>query len=108
VSVLGKIKDDETTLLFYCPGCDEAHQIRVSGDGEVWGFNGDFNKPTFTPSYLTWIDANPNAGKEYRKGRYFTGWLCHSFIKDGQIQFLGDCTHELANQTVDLPEWGNQ
>ena len=28
---------------------------------------------------------------------------CHSFIKDGQIQFLGDCTHSLAGQTVALP-----
>jgi len=27
---------------------------------------------------------------------------CHSFITDGQIKFLGDCTHELAGQTVAL------
>jgi len=30
--------------------------------------------------------------------------ICHSFIRDGKIQFLGDCTHALAGQTVDLPE----
>ncbi len=29
----------------------------------------------------------------------------HSFIKDGMIEFLGDCTHKLAGQTVDLPEF---
>jgi hypothetical protein len=28
---------------------------------------------------------------------------CHSFVVDGQIQFLGDCTHKLAGQTVPLP-----
>lgn len=30
--------------------------------------------------------------------------ICHSFIKDGMIQFLGDCTHELKGKTVKLPE----
>jgi len=31
--------------------------------------------------------------------------VCHSFVTDGRIQFLGDCTHTLAGQTVDLPDW---
>ena len=30
---------------------------------------------------------------------------CHSFITDGRIQYLGDCTHPLAGQTLDLPNW---
>lgn len=33
---------------------------------------------------------------------------CHSFIKNGQWQFLSDCAHELAGQTVPmvpLPDW---
>lgn len=30
--------------------------------------------------------------------------VCHSFVRDGRIQFLSDCTHKLANQTVDLPD----
>ncbi|MHC8396108.1 hypothetical protein ACYZT8_21075 [Pseudomonas sp. LB3P93] len=34
--------------------------------------------------------------------------VCHSFVIDGCIQFLGDCTHELASQTVDLPEWSDE
>jgi hypothetical protein len=33
------------------------------------------------------------------------GKVCHSFVTDGRIQFLGDCTHALANQTFDLPGW---
>ena len=28
---------------------------------------------------------------------------CHSFVRDGGIQFLTDCEHGLAGQTVDLP-----
>jgi hypothetical protein len=31
--------------------------------------------------------------------------VCHVFIKAGMIQFLGDCTHALAGQTVPIPAW---
>ena len=31
--------------------------------------------------------------------------VCHSFVRDGRIEFLSDCTHELAGQTVELEEW---
>jgi hypothetical protein len=40
---------------------------------------------------------------DYRKAsndRY--GHRCHSFITDGKIEFLSDCTHSLAGQTVEL------
>jgi hypothetical protein len=30
---------------------------------------------------------------------------CHSFVTDGRIQFLGDCTHHPVGQTVPLPPW---
>jgi hypothetical protein len=30
--------------------------------------------------------------------------LCHYFIVDGRIRYCGDCQHELAGQTVDLPD----
>ena len=30
--------------------------------------------------------------------------VCHTFVTDGRIQFLSDCTHALAGQTVDLPD----
>lgn len=60
----------------------------------VWGFSGDLDRPTFTPSVLT----TSNHGPERRELR------CHSFVAGGRIQFLSDCTHSLADQTVDLPE----
>jgi hypothetical protein len=31
--------------------------------------------------------------------------VCHSFVTDGKIQFLSDCTHSLANTTVEIPPW---
>ncbi len=57
-----------------------------------WGFNGDFERPTFSPSLLR------------RSGRPGGEHVCHSFIRNGRIEFLADCTHALAGQTVDLPE----
>ena len=82
---------------FYCPGCEQVHQIRAKGPEPRWTFNGDLDKPTFSPSYLLTSDYGTD-----RKKR-----VCHSFIRDGKIQFLGDCTHKLAGKTVEIPDkWG--
>lgn len=75
---------------FTCPGCKTAHVIQVEGP-KAWGWNGSGDAPTFTPSVLvTW------PGDEER---------CHSFVTNGKVHFLSDCTHDLAGQTVDLPAW---
>jgi hypothetical protein len=67
---------------------------------KTWNFNGDFNAPTLHPSVLVTMTRprDPSVSKK----------ICHSFIKDGFIQFLGDCTHELAGKTVKLPEVEDQ
>ena len=80
---------------FICPGCKRPHTVNVSPKNHnvVWGYNGNAEKPSFTPSILTTRDhANER---------------CHSYVTDGRIQFLADCHHELAGKTVDLPEWEN-
>jgi hypothetical protein len=81
---------DGDILMFFCPGCEHGHQVTVNGKrnevGATWTFNGNMEKPTFTPSLLI-------------PGQ------CHSFVTDGRIQFLGDSKHKLANQTVDIPDW---
>jgi len=79
---------------FFCPGCQTLHGPMVAHSqgyqGPKWTFNGDLEKPTFSPSILVYAHA--------------TGPRCHSFVRNGQIQFLTDCGHELAGKTVDLPE----
>lgn len=69
----------------YCPGCECYHAF----DGR-WTFNGDFNNPTFSPSMLV------NQHKPESR--------CHSFVTDGKIQFLSDCFHKYAGQTLELQE----
>lgn len=31
--------------------------------------------------------------------------VCHSFVTEGRIQFLGDCTHVLAGQAMPMAEF---
>lgn len=94
-------------LMFWCPGCDGAHQVQVGdGLGPRWGFNGDHERPTFTPSVLV-RGTQPITDDEHARimsGERITPrpLVCHSFVANGQIQFLGDCTHSLAGQTVPL------
>jgi len=86
--------DGEVRILFWCPGCDAPHAPRVDGGGTSWEWNGDMDRPTFTPSILV-----------NKPGPYHARQLptCHSFVRDGRISFLTDCTHELAGRVVDLP-----
>jgi hypothetical protein len=74
----------------------------------TWDFNNDVDKPTFNPSLLV-RGVVPLTDEEYEKvmaGHKHTPvpFICHSFIREGKIQFLGDCTHHLKNQTVDLDD----
>ncbi|MCK5132686.1 MAG: hypothetical protein KAR40_11110 [Candidatus Sabulitectum sp.] len=80
---------------FYCPGCERMHEVAVNSpfpNGAQWAYNNDPEKPTFSPSLHIKGEAS----------------CCHSFVREGNIEFLSDCTHKLAGQTValpPLPEW---
>jgi Family of unknown function (DUF6527) len=109
----------DNALTWWCPGCDCAHSIKHGeGPGPRWGWNGSADKPTFTPSVLVrsghHADGTDPATcficKERRENpeddhRGFGCCICHSFVIDGQMQMLSDCTHALAGQTVPIPPW---
>lgn len=78
------------TAVFHCPGCRYDHPFDLTR----WTWNGDMRKPTFTPSLLVFKDI-----PEYR---------CHSFVTNGQIQFLDDCHHELRGKTVNMVSWDDE
>lgn len=88
-----KLKKIEHLYIFRCPGCEKNHPF----DTKRWSFNDDLEKPTFKPSLL--VNADPHRKNPDRYIR------CHSFVTDGKIQFLGDCSHDLKNQTVEIPDW---
>jgi hypothetical protein len=111
--VLGEIRTETHRFLYFrCPGCAKTghglHQVMIEGGNSNWGWNGNIEKPTFSPSVLVTYRhpkgySNDNPAPVGWKGEYVDD-RCHSFVTDGRIQFLGDCTHSLANQTMDLPD----
>lgn len=109
-----------------CPGCGDQHVlgIRPVPEGLIesphaikcahWLFTGDLEKPYFSPSvhvrtghYASgnftenecWCTYNKNHPNEQED---FACYICHSFIRDGVIEFLDDCTHALAGKKVAL------
>jgi hypothetical protein len=78
---------DGEVWVFWCPGCKQHHMFNTLRERRpLWTFNGDRERPTFEPSLLY-------PDKTVR---------CHLYLRDGKIQFLSDCGHELAGKTVDL------
>jgi Family of unknown function (DUF6527) len=102
-------------VAFWCPGCNEAHQVRIAnettGSGPLWSWNQCTDVPTFEPSILVrgterLTDAQHAALME-GSAKHFEpkNTTCHSFVRHGQIEFLGDCTHRLAGKTVPIPDF---
>jgi hypothetical protein len=62
-------------------GLDE----RKNRVGAIWTISGDAEHPTICPSI---IGPTP---KE-----------CHLYIRNGHLEFLADCKHALAGQTIPM------
>lgn len=92
-----KYRDGGDGYQFRCPGCEMDHVIWVGpGKQPIWEWNGSVDLPTFKPSLLVrWHKEKAAPGLNS---------VCHTFITEGKIQFLDDCTHALRGQTVDLAE----
>src|SRR3954465_14646363 len=97
---------EDSTLLFWCPGCETAHGIQTGkGKGPRWTWDGNKERPTFAPSilvrwhrltakgraaYKEWMQAGcPGAAPTSLES---VPHVCHSFVRGGRIEFLNDCT----------------
>lgn len=86
--VSSKLRSVTGGFSHWCPGCERMH---VLPHPRGWTFNGDLERPTFSPSFRhDWRDAGGER-------------VCHYFLQDGKLQFCGDAWHGLAGQTVELP-----
>lgn len=98
------LRRGEGRYFHWCPACYELHQLP-----DTWSFNGDPEKPTFSPSFR-------HSGKQgviidgRWTGEWVRGadgkavdWCCHYMLEDGLLKFCGDCSHSLAGKTVPLP-----
>lgn len=106
-------KEDNGWYLFYCEGCGCRHFI----DPTIWTFNGDLDNPTVSPSILVrsghykedhfgdcWCTYND---KHPENPSSFECYRCHSFVRNGMIEYLSDCSHSLAGQIVPLLDEGD-
>lgn len=99
---------DHLGYSFHCPGCEGYHVFYtkpwqggsyvdgkwIAKAGPVWTFDGNLESPTFAPSLLIFEGRHPDGELGHPR--------CHLFVRNGQIQFLGDCGHKLAGKTIDL------
>ena len=86
-------------LLFFCAGCKEPHFFRLRADplepgAPVWSWNGSRTAPSCEPSLVN-NAVKPDGTKVVR---------CHLFLRDGVVEFLGDCAHAVRGK-VPLAPW---
>lgn len=111
------IGEDRDHLKFFCPGCHTVHVVLIKqrGTASPWEWNGDLERPTLSPSVLVYSHETLNAaGKalidaagdgptpELTDEHRVSTPQCHSYVRDGHIEFLNDSTHALAGTTVEL------
>lgn len=86
----------------WCPACEDTHPLWDS-----WKFDGNTDKPTFTPSFaqgfVRWTGGVDDRGLGRGEKQNLT---CHYFITDGNIQFCPDSWHGRSDIVVmpPLPE----
>lgn len=105
-------KPDGTRYVFWCPACKETHSYlcgRPEGRTPNWTFNGDEKCPSFHASLLMFCptvkpDFDRSKGEPKYPDDYDRHIRCHLFVREGRIEYCADCPHELAGQTIDLPD----
>ncbi len=88
-----QVGPNDPEYLFRCPACESCHWFKTTGSAPVWTFNGELERPTVQPSIR--VDSGDANGPT----------RCHFFITGGMIAFCPDSTHNLAGQTVPLPDF---
>ena len=82
--------NDPTMYMFWDVALDRPNAFYVRDQHPSWSWNGDYERPTVSPSIRLIHTGNQ---------------VDHLFIRDGKIQYLNDCTHELAGKTVDMVDF---
>jgi len=102
VSQVRRLKEGDLVydaLAFCCPGCKEMFPetpgfhllpVNTTQKSPSWDWNGSVDAPTLSPS----ISSQYSTGDPPDR--------CHSFLRDGFFEFLGDCTHSMAGQRVPM------
>lgn len=102
---MAKIKQhptDPTLFMFWDIASGEPSCFWVKPyNGATWTWNGDCDNPTVNPSILNTSNGHTN----FETGVVTKPWRNHIFIRNGKIEYLSDCTHNLAGKTVDMVDF---
>ncbi|MET3981754.1 hypothetical protein ABIB62_004371 [Mucilaginibacter sp. UYP25] len=91
VNVLQPILNSKGNYIFYCPGCEANHLVSIAPKaGTYHTLTGTLARPTIRASVM--VAGNKKLGIH----------RCHSFVTEGMIAYLDDCTHPLAGKTVSM------
>ena len=82
--------NDPTMYMFWDVALDRTNAFYVRDQHPSWSWNEDYECPTVSPSIRLIHTGNQ---------------VDHLFIRDGKIQYLNDCTHELAGKTVNMVDF---
>lgn len=115
---MGKFAFKDGNVAYRCPGCKHIHvlNVTVGRPRPTWSSTVADSGLTLQPSVHAktghycpgekqspncWLcnDAAASGDPDSSCG------VCHHYVRDGKIQFLPDCTHALAGQTVDMVEY---
>ncbi len=117
-------------VAFHCPGCRRDHLIptRLAPAGmtlsaasnirNIWTFDDDYTLPTLFPAVLVRVPLRPEDPSHGCCGcrpvhcrcrvlRAPFVYTCHSFVRDGQIQYLPGTTNPYAGRLLWLPEYAD-
>lgn len=92
-----------TWIHFVCPATGETVVIPISEPPPIttrfrplpaWSFDGNHDAPTLSPSVK----------QEWTFGDARERRCNHFFVRGGHVEYLGDCTHQHAGQTLPLAD----
>ena len=107
---------DGSHVRFWCPACQIPHRVRITGPN-AWVWNQSVYEPTLDISVLVtsghylpggcnthdcWCTYNKDHPEDTP---HFLCTKCHSFVKDGNISFLEDCSHSFKGLTLPIPPY---
>lgn len=78
-------------VFYWCAGCGHSHSVPA----ERWNWNKSEDSPTLSPSVRHYT-VNPETKAETT--------ICHYHLRDGVIEYCGDCQHSLNGQKSPLQE----
>lgn len=96
--VSSRLRRGPDGYFWWCPACSRMHPLP---DG--WKFDGDLERPTFSPSFKhTWRAFTSHTAEGLGQGERYNA-VCHYILTAGQVAYCDDSSHAMAGKTIPMP-----